>query len=197
MAKPNVVSKQELLRSAQQCVARQGLQALTLKAVAEGANVTPGTVYYHFRSKEQLLLELVQEMCHRSWQHLETDADTADGFLEAALDSAKSRCSHESLYHRLFFSLVAAGFHQEKLRAELSRLLQEENDALASQIRRHWHAEQLGDISAESWALLMNALIDGLALQALLSPTFDAERAYADLEKLIRRQLLPQGGASA
>lgn len=73
MAKPNVISRQELLQSARQVIASHGMQALTLKAVAEGAGVTQGTVYYHFRNKEQLLLELIKEMCQDSWHDLLAD----------------------------------------------------------------------------------------------------------------------------
>ena len=39
MAKPNVISKQELLE-AQKCVAEKGMDKLTLKAVADQANVS-------------------------------------------------------------------------------------------------------------------------------------------------------------
>ncbi|MEI0735987.1 hypothetical protein VQ056_03810 [Paenibacillus sp. JTLBN-2024] len=35
MAKPNVVSKQELIEAAKQCIVEQGLEKLTLKMVAE------------------------------------------------------------------------------------------------------------------------------------------------------------------
>lgn len=80
MAKPNVISRQELLQSARQVIASHGMQALTLKAVAEGAGVTQGTVYYHFRNKEQLLLELIKEMCQDSWHDLLADAAKAKPF---------------------------------------------------------------------------------------------------------------------
>ncbi len=190
MAKPNVISRDELLRSAAQCIADRGIQALTLKAVAEGANVTQGTVYYHFRNKEQLLMETIQKMCTSSWEELEE----RHPFWKAALDSAKSRCTPDSLYHRLFYSLVAASMHQDRLKDELGHLLEGENDSLAHHLRDMWKSDQYSGISVETWSVLLNALMDGLALQALLSPRFDAEQVYGDLARLVEKIAGQEGG---
>ena len=57
MARPNVTSKETLIEAAKRRIAEHGLDKLTLKAVAEEAKVTQGTVYYHFRTKEQLVLK--------------------------------------------------------------------------------------------------------------------------------------------
>ena len=70
MAKPNVVSKQKLIEATQDCIVELGIEKLTLQAVAEKAKVTQGTVYYHFQTKEQLLFEVVQEICRSSWQEM-------------------------------------------------------------------------------------------------------------------------------
>lgn len=184
MAKPNVVSKQDLLQSANQCIIEHGLQSLTLKAVAEGANVTQGTVFYHFRNKEQLLLEIVQNLCKSSWQEIEQASGKTD-LLTYALDSARSRCTPKSVYHTLFLSLVVAGFQNEKIRNELGQLLAAENDFLQSL----WPDSPIKGVSAKTWAILLNALIDGLALQALLNDSFSADEAFAELEVLLRNLL--------
>ena len=196
MAKPNVISRQELLQSARQVIASHGMQALTLKAVAEGAGVTQGTVYYHFRNKEQLLLELIKEMCQDSWHDLLADAGQGEAILEKALASARSRCTHDSPYHRVYFSLIAAGIYQDSLRSELALLQDQENQALGEIVKKFAGERTPVDIPAERWAPLFNAWIDGLALQALLSPTFDADQAYADLAHVISFLVARKGAES-
>lgn len=57
MAKPNIISKEALIQSAKACIVENGLEKLTLQSVAKQANVTQGTVYYHFRTKENLTEE--------------------------------------------------------------------------------------------------------------------------------------------
>jgi AcrR family transcriptional regulator len=185
VAKPNVVSKQDLLQSANQCIVRHGLQALTLKAVAEGANVTQGTVYYHFRNKEQLLLEIVQNLCNSSWEAIQRATETEQDLLAYALDSARIRCTPDSVYHTLFLSLVVAGFQNEKIRNELGQLLEAENHFLQSLLPD----SPIKGVSAKTWAILLNAMIDGLALQALLNDSFSADEAFAELKVLLRNLL--------
>ena len=67
MAKPNVVNKEKLLQAAKEIIAEHGMEKLTLKAVAKSAQVTQGTVYYHFKTKDQLLLEVTEAFCKASW----------------------------------------------------------------------------------------------------------------------------------
>ena len=97
MAKPNVVNKENLLQAAKEIIAEHGMEKLTLKAVAESAQVTQGTVYYHFKTKDQLLLEVTESFCKASWEQLGKDVQ-----LEKALQSAESRCVKDSMYHHLF-----------------------------------------------------------------------------------------------
>lgn len=70
MAKPNVISKRELLQHAKECLAENGMDKFTLRAVADASGVTQGTVYYHFKTKEQLLLDIVEDTCESSWSGL-------------------------------------------------------------------------------------------------------------------------------
>ncbi len=185
MAKPNMVSKQDLIDSAKKCIVEQGLQKLTLQAVAQGAGVTQGTVYYHFRNKEQLMLAVVQDLCRTSWAAFESIKPSED-LLTNALASAKSRCTADSFYHQLFFSLLVSSFQHDKTREQLGGLLKEENQHLTSYLSKAWKRSPIDGISLEGWAILFNALIDGLAIQALLSPDFSAEQMYAELALLIQ-----------
>ncbi|UFJ40862.1 TetR/AcrR family transcriptional regulator [Brevibacillus humidisoli] len=186
MAKPNTVSKQELIKSAQECIVRDGLQKLTLQAVAKGANVTQGTVYYHFRSKEQLLLDIVEDVCRTSWQSLARTEENGEDLVVRGLESARSRCTEDSFYHQLFLSLVVAGFANPNIRRRLGKLLDEENGWLTDRLSQQWQESPVEGVSLATWSVLMNALVDGLALQALLREDFSADQVYAELEVLLR-----------
>lgn len=181
MAKPNVISKQQLLQSAKEIIATQGMEKLTLKAVAEGAHVTQGTVYYHFKTKEQLLLAVVEDFCTSSWSELEKDFH-----IQTALASAKSRCTSDSLYHHLFFQLVANGLQNEQIKEKLGEMLVYENNELQRGLEMLWEKSPVDGITFESWSIICNALIDGLALQALFSPSFSVDEVYEQLFTFIQ-----------
>ena len=186
MAKPNVISKEELVQSAQRCIVEKGFDKTTLKAVADSANVTQGTVFYHFKTKEQLFVEVVKHMCETSWKSMQEAAGTSPASTTAEmLSSAKERCGFDSFYHQLFFSSLAAGLQIDSIREQLSQLIGQENAHLTELLTARWQQSPIPGVSLEGWGILLNALIDGLAIQALLSQDFPTDRVYTELERLL------------
>lgn len=193
MAKPNIINKRVLIQSAKQCIGENGIENFTLRSVAAKANVTQGTLYYHFRTKDQLLLEIVQDICESTWKELSQKDEI---IIKEALNSAKSRCTHDSFFHKLFLSLVTASFNNDKMREQLGEILSLENEALYKSISSKWKTSPVNGVDIETWALLFNAMIDGIALQALLKKDFPVEKTYDQLEKVIKRLNFLAGGTA-
>jgi len=191
VAKPNVVNKEKLLEAAKSIIAEHGMERLTLKAVAESAQVTQGTVYYHFKTKDQLLLEVTESFCKASWEQIGKDVQ-----LEKALQSAESRCVKDSMYHHLFFQLVASGLQNDAMKDKIGGLLHYENQELKEVLNKKIGDTMTSQISTETWSVLCNALIDGLALQALFNPSFSTEKVYGDLYMLLEKVTVLQKGGN-
>lgn len=191
MAKPNVVNKQKLLEAAKEIITEHGMEKLTLKAVAENAKVTQGTVYYHFKTKDQLLLEVTESFCKESWEQIGKDVQ-----LENALQSAKSRCVKDSMYHHLFFQLVASGLQNDAMKEKIGEQLHYENQELKRALDTKIGDAITSQISTETWSILCNALIDGLALQVLFNPSFSTDKVYGDLHMLMEKFIALQEGGS-
>ncbi|WFA07279.1 TetR/AcrR family transcriptional regulator [Bacillus sp. HSf4] len=186
MARPNVTSKETLIEAAKRRIADYGLDNLTLKAVAEEAKVTQGTVYYHFRTKEQLVFEVVRDVCRTSWDHLTADEKPAAEKIKDGLLSAKSRTEKDAYYHQLFLELAVFGFRNKRINGQLGELLEEENTLLAEQLSLMWKRSPVEGVSFRTWGILLNALIDGLAVQSLVSPEFSSEEVYRELEMVLQ-----------
>lgn len=182
MAKPNVISKDELINYAKECLVDKGIEKFTLRAVAETAGVTQGTIYYHFKTKEQLLIDIVQDICETSWQEISRSSEYV---IEQAIASAKSRCSYESFFHKLFLSLVASSFNNEKIRFQLGEIIMTENKALTENLSNFWAESPIEGVSFETWGVLLNAIVDGLALQAVLQKDFPIEKTYKEFEHFV------------
>lgn len=62
-ARPKVQggARKELMAIAIDCFARYGYQGTSIDRIASAAGVTKGALYYHFRDKEELLFEAVQD----------------------------------------------------------------------------------------------------------------------------------------
>nr|WP_106782722.1 TetR/AcrR family transcriptional regulator [Lysinibacillus timonensis] len=184
MAKPNVVSNEELIKSAKACLVNNGIEKFTLRAVADLAGVTQGTIYYHFRTKDQLLLAIVQDICEKSWSEINR-LENAD-ILSQAIQSAKSRCSYDSFYHKLFFTLVVSSFHNEQIRSQIGEITKSENNALINNLQKLWPKSPIDGVSVETWGILINAIVDGLAIQALVQKDFQVDKTYEELERLLK-----------
>ncbi|MBD8007562.1 TetR/AcrR family transcriptional regulator [Bacillus norwichensis] len=182
MAKPNVISKDDLIKYAKECLVDKGIEKFTLRAVADTAGVTQGTIYYHFKTKEQLLIDIVQDICETSWQEISLSREYV---IEQAITSAKSRCSYDSFFHKLFLSLVASSFNNEKIRGQLGEIIMTENKALTENVSNLWTESPIEGVSPETWGILLNAIADGVALQALLQKDFPVEKTYKEFTQLI------------
>lgn len=184
-AAPNVVSRETLLQAAQECIAEKGIAKTTLKAVADKANVSQGTVYYHFRTKDQLMGELVQGLCDEMWN----DIQSGNGTLEDALKVAQERINSGQFYNRLFFTMLVSSFQSEEHRNKLNQLIQQENTYVNEKLASYWNSTSPPSIPFESLAILINSMIDGIAVQSLLHEDFQSEKAFKAMHQLIQLAL--------
>ena len=70
-------TRERLLRSAQELVEEGGYGAASVAAVAERAGLAAGTLYRHWRSKEELFVELFRVVCDREVAAVEAAAREA------------------------------------------------------------------------------------------------------------------------
>lgn len=64
-------SSRRLLISALACFAAKGFEGASTREIAEGAGVSPSALYVHYRSKEELLFEIIQIGHSRNWGAIE------------------------------------------------------------------------------------------------------------------------------
>ncbi len=102
----------EIMEAAITLFARRGILATTMAELAKAIRMTPGALYWHFPTKEDLLLSAIDELHERFLNEFkelvgEQRKLTARQQLEALLE----RTQQFLRYHReygIFFGLVAA-----------------------------------------------------------------------------------------
>jgi len=155
-----------------------GLDAVTIRRLATELGVTPMALYWHFRSKEDLLTALAD----RVWEEIDTKLDPDAGWPE------QLRCLLESLVrvlrsHPGASQLLLAG---EKRSSEAAMIATE--TALEVLNRGGFDPERAA-------AIARSALFTGIAL-VMSEPGFepgltDAERAEQSRQSRVRLALLP------
>lgn len=89
MARPENTDRRrrEIVAGLAQVMAERGYAKATVHAIAKAAGLTPGLVHYHFASKQQILIALIEELAGTVRARLRADAVPGDDRLQAAIDA--------------------------------------------------------------------------------------------------------------
>lgn|SRR5690625_1410535 len=181
MAKPNIVTKESLLEAANECLVEKGMQGFTLRAVAKFADVTQGTVYYHFKTKEQLLIDMathVKEM-------ILSDIEETEDYLNDSLELKKSAEKKVVFRYKLILMLTAMGFDYPEILEEMNAVFKAQSDDLTDSLLADWESSPIDNIDDDMWGVLVQSLIDGLAYQAVQSKTYSVKELFAAAQELL------------
>lgn len=181
MAKTINIDPREIIGAARVCLQQKGLGATTLKDVAEEAGVTQGTVYYHFKTKEELMSAVIQASVDQFIDRVDRAWDSsADPLvkIKSAIRVAGDAYGKDDNFHRLFYNMVALGLHNEKAAEEFSRLIR------AVQIMIEQHCQEIQELAIntrippEHLSRIILAVINGLALQSIFNKDMDLDGVY-------------------
>jgi AcrR family transcriptional regulator len=185
----------KLIQAALECLLTDGHANLSTRRVADRAGVPLSQIHYHFGGRQGLVLALLahqnQQLIERQKSMYEADLplwkryEQACDFLEEDLESG---------YVRMLQEMVAAGWTDPTIGAEVTRLLRAWFDLLETVIVEA--ASEIGDLSPfnpRSLATLVGLGFMGGESMMLLGDTwtddvFAALRAVGDLLKLNRKE---------
>ena len=171
-------TRARILASAVDLFARKGYERTTFNDIAARLKMTKGAVYWHFESKERLLMALVDEMLEkferqivdimpRSELTYAAVADTMVKTAELVVDDPKGRA---------FFMLMKTQIRwgADSMRAVRENLLTNrrfgpwhafaqavENDRAAGRARADADAAEAANMSIAAWDGMVQAKIDG------------------------------------
>jgi AcrR family transcriptional regulator len=158
------VMRDRIIVEARRTLVDQGYDDVSLRGVAERLGITLGNLQYYFRTRDDLLLEVVR---------LEAAADLDTLRAIVAVDRPASE-TLERLVHALvgtwrsgggvvFTTLAFLSLHRDVFRAEYRRVYAQFYDALEDAIECADPAQ--GRTVYQQRARLLTALIDGAAMQ--------------------------------
>ncbi|TMC39584.1 MAG: TetR/AcrR family transcriptional regulator [Chloroflexi bacterium] len=173
-------TRTKILEAAFQILARQGYENTSIKDIAEEAGVAQGLVHYHFKSKQQLVLAVLAEVC----REMEFgDAQGAAG-AQAAYEKFKNMLKGSQATHALYIQLIAMGLHDKELGAGVLSFVRQDR-AHIEDIARQVLAEREADPKpARAIASVIEAAVLGIMVQNLIDPEFNAEEAVDALNAM-------------
>jgi AcrR family transcriptional regulator len=189
--------REQILRAAFTVAVRERLDGLTVRRVAAEAGLSSGLVFFHFGSREGLLVALLDWLLTSAVSEPasipEPVATTAgDSRLLHTLRVEIERLASERERFELFFDYWVMGTRhpevRERIRAALA-LYRAHFHALADEILRDDPGRYPG-VTADGLAAAAVAVVEGGAIQAVIDPEqFDVAAFRAMIETLVRRAL--------
>lgn len=156
-------TRQRIIDAAVTLFTKNGYLETDVKAITRAADLTPGAFYYHFMSKEALVVEIIAEGYSRIWTVLLAHLDEAEPGLENVIDTTLAQVE-------LFAAdkLVWVAYQLNQAFGHLShsgrRDLQRRFDLFVEKVARNIRSTEIrSDITPEDVAELIWTLLQGSA----------------------------------
>lgn len=195
--------REQIIRAAYEVAARKGLEGLTVRLVAARARLSPGLVLFHFESKNQLVVALLDWLLATTTVlHIGAEIERIGSPLErllALLRQEMDRLSREPRRIRLFFEFWALGARHAligtRMRAELARYREAFRPMAVAVLEAE--PERFSHVTADGLAGVAVSFIKGCAVQSMIDPEhFDIREHLVAAEALLG-QLAPSARSGA
>jgi AcrR family transcriptional regulator len=163
------VRRPELLAAAAEVIRERGLEHVRVADVADRAGTSAPSVLYYFASKAELLKEALTTAEERFYEDLERELDQIEGGPERLVKIIDSACGEGDYDAALWMELWARALSEPDLAATRAELDARWRRAIAEVVRYGQQRGEFGPADPDEVAVLLAALLDGLAVQIALS----------------------------
>jgi TetR/AcrR family transcriptional repressor of bet genes len=166
----------QILHAAYEIAARAGLDALTVRQVAERARLSVGLVLFHFKTKDALIVAVLDHvLATTAVLHMTADIAAISSPRErllALLRREMWRLSSEPRRIRLFFDFWALGFTNRRIRTKMQAELDRYREAFRPMAEEVLRAEptRFAGVTAQGLAAVSVSFIKGCAVQSMIDP---------------------------
>lgn len=194
-------AREELLAAALRVFARRGYRLASVDEIASEAGYSKGAVYWHFSSKEDLLLALIEERIDAPTRELigllESGPVERDMSVEATREFARRLADQREavLLEREYWTLA---IRDPELRARYAARQAQLRGALAVALEaraRHLGTPDL-PIPAEDVARIVMSIVGGLAVDDLIEPASVRPELLGEALAIIYAGLVARAGPS-
>jgi AcrR family transcriptional regulator len=166
----HAVRRAELVDAAWRVIAEEGLEAATVRRIAEVAGCTTGRVTHYFDSKDDVLVAALREVHRRAGERMIRHiggADVAAVLLEVLLEALPVD-EDRQLEWKVWLAFWGRAVADERLRREQEQRYAEWRGLLGKLVRRARPYDTAAD--RRTAVDLIAGAIDGLGIQAVLEP---------------------------
>jgi AcrR family transcriptional regulator len=157
-----------MLTAAAEVIRERGLDNARVSDVAERAGTSAPSVLYWFETKAELLKEALTSAEEDYYDELERDLDGIESARERLARIVVGGAGDGDYDAALWMELWARALRDPQLAATRAELDGRWRRAITDVVRYGQERGEFGKVDAEDFALLLSALLDGLAVQIAL-----------------------------
>lgn len=188
---PAETRRTQILTAALGCFAASGYGRATVDDVARAAGLSKGSVYRFFSSKDALLFGLFDEF--ERLVLVELDGADGDEVLPA-LERTGAMVADVLGGQRDLMQTWIEFFGHRGSRERMSGLYERMRQRIARMVRAGVRSGEVAKVDPADAAATVVGALEGLLLQAMVDPEFDAGRHYPGMWQVLERGLKGRNG---
>lgn len=186
-------TREKLLHAAAFCFAEKGYAGCSVSDIARRADVAQGTLYVHFKGKEELFKTMIEEE-HAQGAEKARQATNIRPFLNGII-GVMTDCIRDVGFpvdHRLWTEILAVAARDAPVRESFAASDKAMRGVFVELLQKAAEAGEIdGSLDFNVVSVWLYALVDGLIARAAGDPGFDFQNHLGVFEVLVRRALRP------
>ena len=179
-------TREKILQAAFDVLSREGYENTSIKQIAEQAGVAQGLVHYHFKSKQRLVLAVLQFVC----QNLEIGVEGEAGAM-AAFEDSKQKIKEDRGSNALYVQLIGIALHDPEIGAGIRDFIREQRGNVEDIARQVFAEREMDPTPARGIAGAVWGSVLGIIIQSLIEPEFNADEAIDALAAMSLSAVYP------
>ncbi len=179
--KTREVRRKEILDAAMRCYSKKGYHATTMDDITRESGLTKGGIYWHFKSKRELYIEMLLE--HKKvhlglWQRIDQIKVKEDALIQGGLLVLREHIRNEWLFN-VNKEISIEATRNAEVRAECQSMYDEIKENVKRQFSQAFEQGLTRRIDLESTSTIIVAVVEGILNQYWQSEkTLDYERVW-------------------
>ena len=179
-------SREKILQAAFTVLSHKGYENTSIKDIAEEAGVAQGLVHYYYKSKQHLVLAVLEFVCHKVELGVEGEAGALQAFEQTKTMLRDSRATNS-----LYIQLIGVGLHDEMIGGGVRDFIRSERNHVEDIARQVFVEREADSSPARGIAAVVWAAVLGIMVQSLVDPEFDSDGAVDALAAMSLAAVYP------
>jgi len=181
-------TRDKILQAAFTVLSRQGYENTSVKDIAEEAGAAQGLVHYYYKSKQQLVLAVLEFVCHKVELGVEGEAGALQAFEETKTMLRESRATNA-----LLVQLIGVSLHDDVIGPGVGDFIRSQRTHVEDIARQVLAEREVDPTPARGIAAVVWAAIIGIMIQTLVDPEFNSDEAVDALAAMSLSAVYPAG----